>query len=171
MQEKVLAKMTSGIAVELVSELHGAWLDNVWWLHSVRHSHFMVQLALAFDPALYTPQERVKELDRLFVVRRGVCMHGVKVLTKDQCWNLDFMLLQGHLRRLRTTIAISYLHVLFLRRDMLNQTLEYFPKDPLRGICSGSAPRRVRPPRERGSSEDQRMLRGCSQPDISGVGL
>merc|ERR550534_1423574 len=129
LQEMVLGKISSELAIELAWKLHGAWLDKVWWLNAVKRSPFIVQLTLAFDPALFCAREHIAATDRIYVVSRGLCMHGAKILSKNDCWGLDLMLTQGHLRQLRTTIAITYLHVLFLPRDALLETMEHFPKE------------------------------------------
>merc|ERR1712032_1538701 len=56
-----------------------------------------------------------------------MCIHGVQVLCKNQCWGTDFLLAQEHLRVLATTVSLTYLHTLYLTRELLKDTLDQFP--------------------------------------------
>jgi len=128
-QEKVMARMSSELAIQLAHVLHRRWFDGIWWLRNVSRTTFMVQLTLAFDPMLYCPNENIRTTDRLYVIQRGLCVHGRQLLTKDKCWGVDMLLTQDHLRVSLTTVSITYLHVLYLTRDALQKTLERFPRE------------------------------------------
>lgn len=130
-REQVLGRLNSQIGVDLVSELHGGWLKNVWWLQEVAKTKFISHLIVAFEPALYCPSEWVRAVDRLYVVQRGLCLHGQTVLGKDQVWGVDCLLTQGHLRSSKTTVAMSYLHVIYISRNKLEAVMEPFPKEKI----------------------------------------
>eukprot|EP00928_Gymnodinium_smaydae_P030119 TRINITY_DN22473_c0_g3_i2.p1 TRINITY_DN22473_c0_g3~~TRINITY_DN22473_c0_g3_i2.p1 ORF type:complete len:571 (+),score=130.09 TRINITY_DN22473_c0_g3_i2:134-1846(+) len=128
-REKVLSCMTSDLAVKVSQVLHHRWFNQIWWLKNVNQNQFMVQLTLAFDPMLYAPKEVIRSTDRLFVIQRGLCIHGAQLLGKDSCFGVDMLLTQDALKINVITIAFSYLHVLFLTREALQATLERFPRE------------------------------------------
>jgi len=126
-QENLIARMSPELAIQFTEVLHGGWFGNIWWLRNVGRSNFMVKLTLAFAPMLYPPKECISNYDRLYVISHGMCIHGVQVLCKNQCWGTDFLLAQEHLRVLATTVSLTYLHTLYLTRELLQETLEQFP--------------------------------------------
>jgi len=128
-REQVFPFMSQELAVQLCQVMHGHWFDKIWWLKSVGRSQFMVQLTLAFDPMLYAPKEYIKTTERMYVIQRGLCIHGATIMSKDQCFGMDMLLTQEHLRINLTTLAISYLHVMYLTRGALQRTLERFPRE------------------------------------------
>lgn len=127
--QHTLSRMNAEIAVAVVDAVHSTWMDNVWWLAKVKRTPFLVQLVLEFCPLLFCPKEQIVTGDRLYVVQRGLCVHGRQVLSKDMVWGTDMLLLQPHLRSDRVTLAISYVHVNYLTRDALVFTLERFPQE------------------------------------------
>merc|ERR1719183_3491804 len=75
----------------------------------------MVDLTLSFDNMLYCPGEQVRATERLYV--------------KNKCFGVDFLLSQEHLRVSLATVALSYLHTMYLTRDALQKTLERYPRE------------------------------------------
>lgn len=128
-QERIMSRMSSELSLQLANVLHSNWLAKVWWLKNVTRSSFMVELTLAFDPLLLCPREVITTTDRLYVIRKGLCIHGRRVLCRDDCWGMDMLLATEHLRQTYTAVALSYLHVLFLTRDALHDTLSRFPRE------------------------------------------
>mmetsp|Transcript_6629 Transcript_6629/g.10549 ORF Transcript_6629/g.10549 Transcript_6629/m.10549 type:complete len:654 (-) Transcript_6629:50-2011(-) len=128
-KDHVMAKMSSELAVQLTHVLHGEWFNNIWWLKGVSRTSFMVQLTLAFEMMLYCPNEMIRTTDRLYVIARGLCIHGSQLLSKNKCWGVDFLLAQDYLRIQVATVALSYLHTLYLTRDALHDTLERYPRE------------------------------------------
>lgn len=127
--EKVISKMSSDLAIELTAQLHGEWVDNIWWLKNVSRTVFMVELTLAFDSMLYCPGEHIWSTDRLYVILHGLCIHGSLVMGKNKCFGVDFLLAQDHLRINLATVALSYLHTIYLTRNALQKTLECYPRE------------------------------------------
>mmetsp|Transcript_82750 Transcript_82750/g.184779 ORF Transcript_82750/g.184779 Transcript_82750/m.184779 type:complete len:244 (-) Transcript_82750:35-766(-) len=121
--------MNSELAIQFVHVIHSGWLNNIWWLKRVEGSTFVVQLTLEFMPLLYCPRECIVTGDRLYVIQRGLCIHGRQVLSKDMCWGTDVLLQQEHLRQNKVTLAISYCHVLYLTKEALDCTLARFPHE------------------------------------------
>eukprot|EP00401_Gymnodinium_catenatum_P037725 CAMPEP_0117564000 /NCGR_PEP_ID=MMETSP0784-20121206/55798_1 /TAXON_ID=39447 /ORGANISM="" /LENGTH=714 /DNA_ID=CAMNT_0005361691 /DNA_START=42 /DNA_END=2186 /DNA_ORIENTATION=+ len=128
-RDKIIAGMSSQLALQLVEVLHNKWVEKVWWLKDVNRTPFIVHLTVAFEPMLYVPRELIRTTDRLHVIQRGLCVHGSQVLSRDQCFGVDMLLAQEYLRVRLTTAAISYLHVIYLTREALQETLENFPRE------------------------------------------
>merc|ERR1712000_136047 len=59
----------------------------------------------------------------------GLAVHGVQVIGKDAVWGVDMLLSQQRLRIGYTTVALSYLHVLYLTREALRDTMERWPRE------------------------------------------
>jgi len=124
-QEEVMGKLST----QLVEVLHGRWFDNIWWLKNVSRTNFVVLLTLDFSPMLYCPHEAITSTDRLHVINRGLCIVGRQLLTRDDSWGVDMLLMQEHLRIRLHAVAVSYLNVLFLTREKLWLTLEKYPRE------------------------------------------
>lgn len=169
--QRIVARMNSELAVQFVHVIHGPWLCNVWWLRQVSRTTFIVQLTVQFCPTLFCPKESIMTDDRLYVIQRGLCVHGRQILSRNSCWGVDMLLSQGHLRQNRMTMAISYLHVLYLTRELLHQTLARFPRERqlvrhayrtlcvMRGIIWRAKQLQAK---ERASSQQQGQERGHS---------
>lgn len=127
--QQIVARMNSELAIQFVHVIHDGWLKNIWWLRRLSKSTFVVQLSLEFLPLLYCPRECIVTADRLYVIQRGLCIHGRQVLSKDMCWGTDMLLTQDHLRVNRVTLAISYCHVQYLTKEALDFTLARFPAE------------------------------------------
>merc|ERR1719464_2424708 len=127
--QDIVSKMNTELAIHVVFGLNENWLHKVWWLNRVADTPFMVQLSLAFVPALYCPKEAILEHHRLHVIQRGLCIHGRSILSKDDVWGVDFLLSQAHLRVNKLTLAISHLLVQYLTRDALEETMLPFPRE------------------------------------------
>lgn len=125
--QMIMARMNSELAISFVLVIHGRWLGKIWWLKDVLGTPFIVQLSLATRPVLYCPKEYIAATDRLHIIQQGLCIHGRQVLSKDSCWGVDMLLSQEHLRQFLVTLAISYLHLLYLTREALEATLDRFP--------------------------------------------
>jgi len=121
--QELVSKMNSGLAIEFVHIVHDSWLNNIWWLRKVSKSTFVVHLTLEFLPLLYCPRESIVTANRLYVLQRGLCIHGQRVLSRDMCWGTDMLLTQEHLRSHLTTMAISYVH------EALESTMLRFPEE------------------------------------------
>lgn len=127
--DQIIRPASSALAQEVVKVLHGGWMQEVWWLKNVYNTNFIIDLALSFEPMLFSPNECITSSDRLFVIQRGLCVHGSQLLCRDKVWGVDMLLSQDHLRSTLVSFAISYLHVLYLTRERLQETLEGFPRE------------------------------------------
>merc|ERR1719331_3286895 len=78
---------------------------------------------------LFCPLEQIRATDRLYVISRGIVIHGATILRKNQCFGVDFLLTQEHLRVNLATVALSYLHTMYLTRDALQRTLDRHPRE------------------------------------------
>lgn len=125
-QEQVISRMTSMLAVSCVRSLHEGWMQKIWWMKTIIPMPCIVSVAVAFNPTLFCPQEFIRTGDKMFIVERGLCLHGTKVCGRNQVWGEDLLLQQHHLRKNLTTVAISYLHTLNITRGDLMASLEHF---------------------------------------------
>jgi len=128
-QENLIGKMSPELAMQMTEVIHGKWLEKVWWLRKVARGPFMVELTLAFDPMLYCPNEFIVTTDRLFVIMRGIAVRGFQIISKGNCWGMDMLLTQSHLRMSFATVAMSYLHVLYITRKALLEILNRWPRE------------------------------------------
>lgn len=129
LQEKIMTKMNPELAMQLNYALNSRWIGNVWWLKFAARTIFVVKVTIALESVLYCPEERIKHRDRLYVVVRGICIHGARVLTKESVWGEDMLLMQDYLRKCPRTVAMSYLHTTFLTREALMAVAETFPEE------------------------------------------
>eukprot|EP00930_Biecheleria_cincta_P046272 TRINITY_DN31907_c0_g1_i1.p1 TRINITY_DN31907_c0_g1~~TRINITY_DN31907_c0_g1_i1.p1 ORF type:complete len:724 (+),score=143.42 TRINITY_DN31907_c0_g1_i1:25-2172(+) len=131
LQEKIMTKMNPELAMQLNYALNSRWIGNVWWLKFAARTIFVVKVTIALDSVLYCPEERIGHRDRLYIVVRGICIHGARVLTKESVWGEDMLLMQDYLRKCSQTVAMSYLHTTFLTREALMAVAETFPEEQL----------------------------------------
>lgn len=83
----VIHKMSTSLQIEVVMLVHNHWLRHIWFLRGAE-SACLVQLALRMEPCVFAPGE-LPESDHLYVLHRGIVMHGFRVLTSGKLWGED----------------------------------------------------------------------------------
>jgi hypothetical protein len=109
-----MSPMLQGLVVWKVNE---KWLRHVWFLRSAEDS-FMVQLSLHLTAAVFAPAELCPH-GYMYIVHRGICLYGGKVLTSGKVWGEDMILKSPHLRSNYAARCMTYVEVYMIGRDDL----------------------------------------------------
>jgi len=87
----------------------------------------MVELALRLEPLVFAPNE-VCPPGLLYIVSRGLALFEGRVLAQGRVWGEDVILSSIHLRSKHCARALTFLEVLTIDRDVLNEIAAPFPK-------------------------------------------
>ena len=86
----VIHKMSTSLQIEVVMLVHKQWLDQIWFVRGAEPA-CLVQLALRMEPFVFAPGE-LPEPTNLYIIHRGIVMHGSKVLTSGRMWGEEMIL-------------------------------------------------------------------------------
>lgn len=86
----VIAKMSTSLQIEVVMLVHKHWLDKIWFLRGAEPAS-LVQLALRMEPFVFAPGE-LPEPSNLYIIHRGIVMHGLRVLTSGRMWGEEIII-------------------------------------------------------------------------------
>ena len=91
--------------------VHSHWLNKIWFLNGAEKA-CLVQLALRMEPFVFAPGE-LPETNNLYVIHRGIVMHGLRVMTSGRMWGEEILLDDAHNERIPPTIArcMTYVEV------------------------------------------------------------
>ena len=78
----------------------------------------MVQLSLHLTAAVFAPAELCPH-GYMYIVHRGICLYGGKVLTSGKVWGEDMILKSPHLRSNYAARCMTYVEVYMIGRDDL----------------------------------------------------
>eukprot|EP00437_Effrenium_voratum_P004244 CAMPEP_0181427966 /NCGR_PEP_ID=MMETSP1110-20121109/16438_1 /TAXON_ID=174948 /ORGANISM="Symbiodinium sp., Strain CCMP421" /LENGTH=582 /DNA_ID=CAMNT_0023551183 /DNA_START=55 /DNA_END=1803 /DNA_ORIENTATION=+ len=113
-QKQIIAQMSPMLQGEVSTQLLGNWIEKVGYLNNL-DCEVLVQVARKLKAQLFAPKEAIDNDRALFVVRRGVCMRGGRVLIAGDVWGKDMILSNPLLREAASVRCLSYLEVLTLR--------------------------------------------------------
>eukprot|EP00440_Ansanella_granifera_P003816 gb/GFBE01004141.1/.p1 GENE.gb/GFBE01004141.1/~~gb/GFBE01004141.1/.p1 ORF type:complete len:618 (+),score=71.59 gb/GFBE01004141.1/:1-1854(+) len=127
-QKSIIAQMSPMLQGEVSVQMLGDWMHKVPYLANM-DPDVLVNVARKLQPMLYAPNEAVCSERSLFIVRRGICMRGAKILIRDDVWGTDMILSNDHLRDHSQTRCLSYLEVLTLRHVDLSDIVRRFDSE------------------------------------------
>mmetsp|Transcript_16697 Transcript_16697/g.28405 ORF Transcript_16697/g.28405 Transcript_16697/m.28405 type:complete len:584 (-) Transcript_16697:199-1950(-) len=113
-QRKVIERMSPMLQGVVARQLSEQWLSKVRYLQLL-DQETLVAVARKLTPQLFAPHEAIEKQRTLFVVRRGVCMHGGRVLVAGSLWGEDMLVSNDALREHYSVRCLTYLEVLSLR--------------------------------------------------------
>lgn len=122
-QRTIIARMSPMLQGVVAKQLSDQWLSKVPYLQSL-DQETLVAVARKLTPMLFAPNEAIEQQRALFVVRRGVCMHGGRVLVAGSVWGEDMIVSSASLRDSRTVRCLTYLEVLVLRYADLKMSIQ-----------------------------------------------
>jgi len=108
---QVIHKMSTSLQAEVVMLVHSHWLKQIWFLRGCEPP-CLVQLALRMEPYVFAPSEQ-PEQSNLYVIHRGIVMHGTRVLTSGSMWGEEIMLEADRLSKYPAILArcMTYVEV------------------------------------------------------------
>ena len=122
-QRTIIERMSPMLQGVVAKQLSDQWLSKVPYLQSL-DQETLVAVARKLTPMLFAPNEAIQQQRALFVVRRGVCMHGGRVLVAGSVWGEDMIVSSESLRDSRTARCLTYLEVLVLRYADLKMSIQ-----------------------------------------------
>ena len=123
----VIHKMSTSLQIEVVMLVHKHWLRHIWFLRGAEPA-CLVQLALRMEPCVFAPGE-LPEADHLYVLHRGIVMHGLRVLTSGKMWGEEMIVGEG---RDSTVVApalarcMTYVEVYSLNKAVFFRVINAF---------------------------------------------
>ena len=82
---------------------------------------FLVQIALAMQPAVYVPTERPPAL-RLYIITDGIALHRGKKMAKGASWGAEDVLLYSRKpEKCVRALSVTYLHVLWIEHSVFER--------------------------------------------------
>ena len=128
--QKLLEMMSGTLQAEVAWAVNRKWLQNIFFLRRAPQA-FMVQLALHLQPLVFAPSE-VCPPGLLYIVHRGLALFDGRLMTKGKVWGEDIILLSLHLRSKHCARALTFLDVLTIDREELDEIGIGFPKTAAR---------------------------------------
>jgi len=121
----VINKMSTSLQIEVVMIVHQHWLQHIWFLRGAEPA-CLVQLALRMEPCVFAPSE-LPEPTHLYIIHRGIVMHGGRVLTSGKMWGEEMILDAAHAT---TTPAVArcmtYVEVYSISRQVFFKVTSSF---------------------------------------------
>lgn len=118
-QRSIIERMSPMLQGVVARQLSEQWLSKVPYLQAL-DQETLVAVARKLTPQLFAPNEAIEKQRTLFVVRRGVCMHGGRVLVAGSLWGQDMLVSNDALREHYSVRCLTYLEVLSLRYPDFN---------------------------------------------------
>lgn len=115
-QRSIIERMSPMLQGVVARQLSEQWLSKVPYLQAL-DQETLVAVARKLTPQLFAPNEAIEKQRTLFVVRRGVCMNGGRILVAGCLWGEDMLVSNDALREHYSVRCLTYLEVLALRYD------------------------------------------------------
>jgi len=123
----IVKQMSPGLQAETIAATAHRWLKNVRFLSSCDPG-FIAQVVLELRPMVFTPEDVIlPEFEELFVIHRGVCLYGGKVLQAGAVWGEDMLLENEALRSTNCSKALTYLETNSIGRDRVYAIAGRYP--------------------------------------------
>lgn len=123
----LMDQMSPALQGETALAAHAHWVKRVPFLHGLSQTHIVLMMQ-KLEIIVYTPKERLDRDRTLFVIKAGVCMRDFRMLRAGDCWGMDMLLENAHLRERKIAISISYLHCLLLSAQDFQCVLHMYPE-------------------------------------------
>jgi len=113
-QKAIIAQMSPMLQGEVSEQLVDEWIHKVPYVKAMS-ADALAQVARKLKPMLFAPTEAISGERSLYIIRRGVCMRGGRILVTGDVWGKDMILSNELLRDNSQARSLSYLEVLVLR--------------------------------------------------------
>mmetsp|Transcript_142885 Transcript_142885/g.456432 ORF Transcript_142885/g.456432 Transcript_142885/m.456432 type:complete len:659 (-) Transcript_142885:69-2045(-) len=130
-QKVIIDQMSPMLQGQVTSSLLNTWQNKVSYIRDM-DKDVLVRVIRQLRPMLFAPKEAILSERTLFIVRRGICLRGGKVLASGDVWGVDMVLSNDHLRDMSTARCLCYMETLCLRYADLMYAVEPFHKERAR---------------------------------------
>jgi hypothetical protein len=122
---RLMENMSPALAAEVSWRVHRKWLDRIWFLRGAPFA-FLLRLSKRIRPLVLAPSEPAPP-GQLYIINRGLALHGGRVLGAGKVWGEDTCILSS-----------AALHSIFVARAM---TFGARPTDRARDLSLRAAAR------------------------------
>jgi len=126
-EQSVIDHMSPMLQGECAMFMHKEALEQIWYFKEL-DKEAVVGAARHLKLLLFAPTEDILGERALFIIRRGICSQRGRLLTHGETWGEDMILENEFLRHTDNAKAMSYLSVLRLRVEHLDDVIYSFPK-------------------------------------------
>ena len=123
---QLLENMSSALQAEVTWKVNEKWLRRVPFLRDACMA-FLVQLSLHLHPHVFAPHE-LCPLELLYILHRGLALYEGKLLGAGSVWGEDVILTSSHLKSSHHARALTFLDVLTIDHNELDQIAADFPE-------------------------------------------
>ena len=125
----IMAKMPISLQGELLTKVHGHWLERVPFLYhpETRSWNFVADLISRLKARIYPPSDSIRGA-RLYVVHRGTAVFSGRSLTTGMVWGSDCLLSAAYLRSRNSARAAGFLETFTISRNPLIEVIERNPE-------------------------------------------
>ncbi|CAE7702799.1 unnamed protein product, partial [Symbiodinium sp. CCMP2456] len=96
-QKAIIAQMSPMLQGEVSEQLVDEWIHKVPYVKAMA-ADALAQVARKLKPLLFAPTEAISGERCLYIIRRGVCMRGGRILVTGDVWGKDMILSNELLR-------------------------------------------------------------------------
>mmetsp|Transcript_50966 Transcript_50966/g.114484 ORF Transcript_50966/g.114484 Transcript_50966/m.114484 type:complete len:605 (-) Transcript_50966:40-1854(-) len=121
-QKAIIAQMSPMLQGEVSKKLVDEWKYKVPYINGMSQDS-LARMAPKLQPMLFAPMEAIHSERTLYIIRKGVCMMGGRVLVTGDVWGIDMILGNELLRNNNQARCLSYLEVLSLHHADLRDSL------------------------------------------------
>ena len=104
--KRALPNLSPALQVEVMMFVHAHWIDSIWFLKDL-DAPVKVRVAMAMEQKVLGPGE-VAPRRYLYVIARGTCMLGGRILSRGMAWGDDVILSNQRLFMVHTARAITF---------------------------------------------------------------
>lgn len=116
---QVTTNLSPQLSAKVAWQMHKHWLVKIDFLADTEKP-FLTSLALLMEHAVFAPTERCPA-SRLYVIFQGVARYDTRPLSKGCTFGERDVLLQNKYSKKPTAIAITYLHVHYVTREVIQE--------------------------------------------------
>lgn len=113
---------------ELCLHLARKWIEQVWYFKGASIA-FVVDIADKLNPHLFAQRENLLEVRwRLCILERGTLARAGMILVPGGVFQEDMIISNRQWQECKPTIALTYVQILSLKREALDDVLQDYPK-------------------------------------------
>jgi len=128
-QQTVVASLSPGLQGELAMKISHDWLQRVWYF-DVLETEPIVEISKRLKPMIFASQEHLvlnNNSRTLFIIMRGVVARCGLILDKNTVVGDDMIIASPYLRATAKPICVTFIEVVYLTNEQLNEVREAFP--------------------------------------------
>lgn len=129
-QQTVVASLSPGLQGELAMKITHDWLQRVWYF-DVLEAEPIIEISKRLKPMIFASQEYLSLNNNsrtLFILVRGVVARSGVILGKNSVIGDDMIITSPFLRATAKPICVTFIEVIYLGNEHLNEVREAFPK-------------------------------------------